>query len=202
MTQAVVYTNLVQEVPKDQHTPAYRLFHYYYRAWVQQIFTMDADVAAQWGTPTSGNPAWDKEMHNAWVEVQLTPVEMVGMLQRGAALEFTDAEQATSIYLDLVAHLRGWVKAFAVNPNLRRAPLEDLRLFDELAGQIYPYASYVLMKNEDDAGYGAFLARTARRRGSATVLLGKGSDGVTGAPRGSYRPLSEAIAECLAKRTQ
>lgn len=200
MTQAVVYTNRVQEVPKEQHSPAFRLFHYYYRVMVQQMFTMDAAVAAQWGSPTSGNPDWDREMRNAWVEVQLTPVEMVALLQRGAALEFHDEQQATTIYLDLVAHLRGWLKAFETNPNLRRAPLEDFRLFDELAGQIYPYASAVLMANEDDAGYGAFLARRSRRRGSAAILSSRTAEGNTDASRGVYRPLSEAIAERLVKR--
>lgn len=202
MTQAVVYTNRVQEVPKDQHSPAFRLFHYYFRVSVQQLFTMDAGVAAQWGTPTSGNPDWDRQMRNAWVEVQLTPVEMVALLQRGASLEFHDTQQATAIYLDIVAHLRGWLKAFETNPNLRRAPLEDLRLFDELAAQIYPYASAVLLANEDDGGYGAFLARASRRRGSAAVLSGRDPEARTMAPRGSYRPLSDAIAERLVKRNR
>lgn len=200
MSQAIVHTHQVKDIPKDMQSPAYRLFHYYYRVWVQQLFTIDAGIAGEWGTSTSGDPKLDKEMRSAWVEVQHTPVEMVQLLQRGAALEFTDVHQATAIYLDILAHLRLWVKAFETNPNLRRAPLEDLRLFDDLAGQLYPYASHTLMAGEEDAGYGAFLARTARRRGNTTILRGLAPAPGKGPSRGTYRPLSDTVAELLAKR--
>jgi hypothetical protein len=199
---AITYTNFVIDVPKEKASPAYRLFHHRYRCAIQQIFLLDAGVMEKWGAPTSGDAARDKEQLNAWVEVRPTPVEMCQFLQNGAAIQFHDDRTATEVYLDLVAHLRAWISAFESNPNLRHAPLEDLRVFDELAAAIYPYANANLMSNEDDAGYGAYLARNSRRSSglmsrNRAALAEKQT--VTGI-RSIYRPLSEAVAEKLAKR--
>ncbi len=197
--QCIIQTHSVKEVPKEEHTPAFRLFFYPYTIMVQQLFTMDQGLAERWGTPTSGNAKLDKEFRSAWVRVRATPVQMVEFMERGAALQFESFEDATRIYLDIVEHLRGWIKAFDVNPNLRRAPLEDLRQLDELAARVYPYANPNLLVNEDDGGYGAFVARASRRRSTLASTL-KQAPSPPGALRSTYRHLSDAIAERLARR--
>lgn len=197
----IVIKNMVKRPPKSMHSPAYRLFFYPIPAMVQQVFTMDAAIAEQFGTATSGNADLDREFRNAWVHVRLTPVQMVGLMERGASIVFENHEKATQVYLDIVAHLRGWLEAFVKNPNLHRAPLEDLRKLDELAAHIFPYANPRLMPREDDAGYGAFLARSSRRRGGlASMRRIDAKEAPT--IRGIYQPLSEAIAEKLAQRVQ
>jgi hypothetical protein len=192
MPQHMVLQNRVREMPPELHTAAYRLFHYYRRVQVQQLFTMNAKTLAQVGSPTSGNPAQDSALRTQWVTVSLTAVEMVAYKEKGAALLFEDTKTPTQLYLDLVDHLRGWLDIFNKNPNLRRAPLEDLRKFDELAAAVFPYASAQLMPN-------AFLAKQARRRrGLAAELFAIKEEQ---APvRQFYRPLSDQIAERLARR--
>lgn len=195
----IVLKNIVKSVPTEQHTAAYRLFFYPVSVMVQQVFTIDAEIAEKFGTPTTGNADLDREFRNAWVSVSITAVQMVEYMEKGATLMFQESQSPTKVYLDLVEHLRAWLQAFDRNPNLHRAPLEDLRKFDELAARIFPYASVQLMPNEDDAGYGAFLARSSRRRGGLASLR---RIEAFEAPqlRGSYRPLSDAIAEKLARR--
>jgi len=195
----MVLPNRVQEVPPAQHTAAYRLFHYYRRVQVQQIFTMNAKTLEEVGSPTSGNLSQDSHLRTQWVMVHLTAVEMTMYRDKGAALMFEDVKVPTVLYLDLVEHLRNWLDAFHKNPNLRRAPLDDLTKFDELAAAIFPYANPRLMPHEDDAGYGAFLAKHARRRrGLASELIAAKSE--EAAVRQFYRPLSDQIAERLAQR--
>lgn len=194
----IVYSNLAQMPKADEQTAAYRLFNHSHQCMVQQMFTMDAEVAAQWGTPTTGDERLDRDMRNEWVPVRLSAVQMTEYMARGAGIIFQDAKVAAKVYLDIIEHLRDWIKAFEVNPNLRRAPLDDLRAFDELAGAVYRYAMTELKTNEDDSGYGAFLARAMRR--GRRLKPGVAEEGQTAAAIGTYRPMSDVIATKLAKR--
>ena len=199
MPSHLVLPNRVNSVPADKRTPAYKLFHFYRRVMVQQLFTMNTGTLKEVGTSTSGNPGVDRDLRSQWVTVSLTAVEMTEYLQKGAALMFEDPATATTLYLDIVEHLRGWLDSFINNPSLKRAPLEDLRKFDELAAAVFPYANARLMANEDDAGYGSWLAKAARRRrGLASMLANQAEEQVP--QRAVYRSLSDQIAERLAQR--
>lgn len=194
-----VLQNLVSTIPRSKHTAAYRLFHYHRRVMVQQLFTMNVKVMAEIGVSTTGDPKIDQQLRSEWVTISLTGVEMTQFMQKGAAMMFEEHKTPTAVYLDCVEHLRGWLDLFDKNPNLRRAPLNDLKLFDDLAGAVFPYASRQLMPNEDDAGYGAFLARAARRRrGLAAELINSQTDDMP--VKLSYKPISEQVAERLARR--
>lgn len=201
---ALVLTNRVFTVPKEQQTACYRLFEHRHPCMVQQIFTLDKGLLAirGGGTVTSGDEKWDRELAHAWVHIRPTPVEMVDLMEAGAALMFESAEVATKVYLDLVHHLRNWMHHLDINPNVRVVPLQDLEKFDELAAMVFPYANPLLMRNEEDAGYGAFMARRARRRRASASMAVTMAD-PTGDAKGAlsvYESLSARIAEKLAKR--
>jgi hypothetical protein len=75
-----------------------------------------------------------------------------------------------------------------------------LRLFDELAAEVFKYASPRLINDEDASGYGAWLAQMSRFRRGITAQLLAETPTTVGAP--SYRSYSDQIAERLAKRLE
>lgn len=196
----VTRSNWAVDVPKDKQTCAWRLFHVPYLCMVPQLFTMNQQIMENWGTPTTGDERLDREQRSAWVSVQLTAVQMTEFMDRGSPIMFQDYEVATKVYLDLLGHLRAWEHAFDVNLNLRRAPLADLVKFDELCGLIFPYANPRLMKHEDDAGYGAFLARRGRRASGSIAMAQHQRELLVHERPAQYEPLSTRIGERLAKR--
>lgn len=199
--QAVTRTNWVREVPASQQTCAWRLFNVPHPCLVPQLFTMNQQIMENWGVPTTGDERLDRDMRNEWVSVQLTAVQMVELMDRGAPIMFQDHDVATKVYLDLLGHLRAWNHIFDVNLNLRRAPIADLAKFDELAAMIFPYANPRLMVHEDDAGYGAFLARRHRRAlGSVAMAQRVRAIEAQGEAPMQYESLSARITERLAKR--
>lgn len=199
MPSHIVLQNLVHSIPRGKQSAAYRLFHDHRRVRTQQLFTMNTRAMNEIGVSTTGDPELDRQLRTEWVHVALTAVEMTTFLHRGAGLMFDDPRVATALYLDLVEHLRGWLDLFDKNPNLRRAPLQDLQAFDELAAAVFPFASRDLLPNEEDAGYGAFLAKAARRR--RTLFSEMAAAAAEDVPiKVSYKPLSDQIAEKLAKR--
>jgi len=193
-------THWAREVPKDKQTCAWRLFHVAHACMVPQVFTMNQQIMENWGVPTTGNEKLDREMRSEWVSVNLTAVQMVEFMDRGSPIMFHDHEVATRVYLDLLGHLRAWNHIFDVNLNLRKAPLADLAKFDELCAMIFPYANPRLMKNEDDAGYGAFLARRGRRALGSIAMAQRARTLEPGEAPMQYESFSNRIAERLAKR--
>lgn len=196
----IVLKNRVNTVPVEKQTAAYRLFHFYRRVMVQQIFTMNAGTLQQVGMPTSGNEKVDRDLRTEWVTVAMTAPEMTTYLQRGAALMFERVEVATQLYLDLVEHLRDWLQAFYDNPNLRKAPVDDLRLFDELAKECFKYANPRLMKNEEDTAYGQWLAAGTRQTGFDMGIFSPEEERKP--VIATYTSLSDQIAEKLAHRLE
>jgi hypothetical protein len=198
----IVLKNVVQTVPVEKQTAAYRLFHIYRRVMVPQVFTMNQNTLQEVGMPTSGNEKVDRYLRTEWVTVKMTPVEMTTYLQRGASILFENDADATQVYLDLVEHLRDWLQAFYDNPNLRKAPIRDLQLFDDLAREVFKYANHRLMKNEEDTAYGQWLAGGVRTMGF-DVALGIFSSKEEQKPViASYTSLSDQIAEKLAQRLE
>lgn len=200
MPTHIVLKNLVHTVPVEKQTAAYRLFHIYRRVRVQQLFTMNAQTLEEVGMPTSGMDKVDRDLRTEWVTVKLTPVEMSNYIQRGAAVMFEKVEDATKVYLDLVEHLRDWLQAFHDNPNLRHAPLKDLTLFDELAREVFKYASPRLIKREEDTAYGQWLASGVRNTGFDIGIFDPKEE--RGPIIASYHSLSDQIAEKLAQRLE
>jgi hypothetical protein len=195
----IVYTNWVHTVAPDRQSAAYRLFHIYRRVLVQQLFTMNEKTLKEM-QPTSGNTTIDADLRTEWVTVSLTAPEMCDYIKRGASLMFQNVKEATTLYVDLVQHLRGWLDLFDRNPGVKKVPLDDLRQFDELASMVFPYASRQLMAYEDDIGYGAFLVRAARRRRGLMAELSQEFGAETAPVRPAWRSLSDQIAERLAHR--
>lgn len=201
-SHAIQLTNVMKTVAAADQTAAYRLFHHPRRCMVQQMFTINREVAEKFGTLTSGDATRDREMRNEWVNVLLMAPDMCEMIERGASIMFDNPAVATKLYLDLVEHLRNWLHLFETDPNVTEAPINDLRQFDELAALIFPYAAPSLMKHEDDAGYGAFMAKL--RRGGRVTLdwrnRGQAADPTLPKPTQKYRPLSDAIADWMYRR--
>lgn len=200
MPSHIVIKHFCHTVPAEKQTAAYRLFHFYRRVRVQQIFTMNAKTLEEVGMPTSGLEKVDRDLRTEWVTVKLTAVEMTAYLQRGASIMFERIEDATQVYLDLVEHLRDWLHVFSENQNLRQAPIKDLTLFDELAREVFKYANPRLIKNEEDTAYGQWLATGVRSTGFDIGIFDPQE-----ARRpvvASYTSLSDQIAEKLAQRLE
>lgn len=199
--QCVVHTNTIREVPKSQHTPAYKLFHYRYACLVQQMFTSDLNAARAVGLVTTGDDKLDREQRQAWVNIYPTPWEMLEYLDRGAALEFSDFGKTAELYYAVTQHLADWYEAVRSDPMRRTVPLDDLRRFDELAAMLFRFTWPQEKTPLNVSGLSHFLAGRRKLRGSMRMVglperLPANSRGVT--PR--YRPYSQEIAEILDSR--
>ena len=209
-TVAIVRKAQVHFVPRENQSAAYRLFNRRYLCKIQQFFTMDPELIQRTGLPTTGDEKLDMQMRNEWTSIYMTPVVMVHYMERGAGFMLEDVTQANDIYQDIGEHMRNWLVALQTNPNISKAPLDDLAKFDDLASVLYPYATTAQRRLPERGAMSGFLAKRAKvggltsRMAMPRHLREKALQEATGAPGGiagsGHQSLTMRIAELVAKR--
>lgn len=122
---------------KMDHTPAYKIFHYYYQCQIPQHFLYSQEFVATFGLPTTGKTDIDRELSQSMVPAQLTIAEMAEALDDGANIVLTDPHEAVTIYNTIYAHLEQWRVHATEGLGGLEPPIDDLRKLDALASQVH-----------------------------------------------------------------
>ena len=178
---------------KMDHTPAYKIFHYYYQCQLPQHFLYSQEYVKTFGVPTTGKSDIDWELSQTMVPAQLTIAEMAEMLDEGANVILTDPHDAVSIYNTIYAHLEQWRVQVAEGFSALDPPIEDLRKLDALAAQVYKVGRAYMPKPTQGSSLLQSLERMEGRRKTRRP---------TAAPE--QKPVfrdHEPISELIAKET-
>lgn len=180
---------------KEGHTPAYKIFHYYYQCQVAQHFLYSEEYVTTFGLPTTENASIDKEMSSAMVPAQLTISEMAEALDDGVNVVLVDPHDAVGIYHIINAHLEGWRKHITSGMGGLEPPIDDLRKLDVLATEIYKVGRCYMPDPEEGRSLLQNLSRLERRRGV------RRDTGVAPPPKHKVVKEHTSISDIIAKET-
>jgi len=132
---------MAQFVPAlEEQTAAYRIFHWYYLAFIPQYALYSADYLKNFGVPTTQNREIDRELAKALTKVQLTISEMAEHLDNGVNIQLEDPQKSVEIYKTVREHLIDWDHLVRDAIGDVDPPMEDLRKLDALAAELYKIA--------------------------------------------------------------
>ena len=125
--------------PVERDTTFY-LWDVQWRCRVPQLQTTDEDYIRHFGTPTTFNAAFDRELSQQWIDTMLSIAKMVEYHQRGIPVKVVKFEDMKAIYDHIENHLRAWINNVQNNLNIGDVPIDDLIAMNEFANTIYPIA--------------------------------------------------------------
>lgn len=178
-----------------EKTAAYKLFHYRFLCEVAQMHLYEAKWLDQGGFITTGDPNLDRQMAVQPVVVQLTPAAMARFHDEGVEMRLVTPEDSVKIYQIIYDHLRDWETAVNFNVNLVNGPVDELKMFDRLAAEVYKLARFYW---KGEAYHGRFQQFNQRRGGRRQFLEGASVPTVDNKP--DHTPMSDAIVQGLGNR--
>jgi hypothetical protein len=177
---------------KDQ-SAAYRIFHWYYLAFIPQHATYSKDYLTNFGIGTTQNREIDRELAKSLTLAQLTISDMAEHLDNGINIQLEDPKKSVEIYKTVREHLLDWEKLVQESIGDVDPPMEDLRKLDLLASELYKVAKGYMQIAPSDSK----LFQTIERLGSRRVM-----SRITAAEQVKRAPLPEdyqSITDKIAK---
>jgi hypothetical protein len=129
-------------LPPEKRDTAWYLFHKLFLCRVQAIQTVSIEAMREYGTPTSGDPDFDKQMQNERVDRALSIAQMVEYWEAGVTIGIADQKDTKVIYELISDHLNAWKNKLENELNIRHAPIDDLVKLDNFANAVYRHAKY------------------------------------------------------------
>lgn len=160
-----ITTFLEGHTDTDNHTPAFKLWHYRFECTIAQMHLSTPHAHEVGGTISTGDREMDRELARTPVTVQLTPAAMATNLEEGVQIQVNNPQDAAKIYVMIVDHINDWVRNSQMNPNFAGAPVQDLMLLERLAEELYPRARYFLHNQPRLGRLAASVNRIVTRRG-------------------------------------
>lgn len=211
ITSEVITHRLVPGGKGKNHTPAFKIWNYTFECIVAQMHLATIEYLQQAGTITTGDAEIDRVMAQEKVHARLTIHALAEMHKEGIPFQLCHPEDSARIYQILYDHLRDWAQAVNLNPGLREAPIEDLKAYDALAGEIYIHARYFFRDKPFHGRLFDMLDGVRTRRGGpsrkAPHERADGNDGskksvaINNAPI-KHTPLTESLSITLAERNK
>ncbi len=211
MPESEVITTFIQRPPDDQHTAAYKLWHYTFEWIVAQMHLVDQNVIQQFGVVTTGDKLSDRALAEQPIRVQLSPAAVAEMVEEGIPVRIANPPDAAKIYKIIHQHLKDWEHAARMDMHINRVPRDWLLRFDFLAGEIYPHAKPYLTENPFHGRFfGALDGLMNRRGGMGRLRRTSTPEGQPGSSEpevqaqdllpSRHTPMTQAIDEHLAGR--
>lgn len=148
-----------------EHTAAYKIFHYYFRCYIAQHQLYSKEYLKNVGVPITGNKTIDSAMANSKTLAQMTIMEMAVHLDNGANLTLEDPRKSVEIYQIIREHLTNWQRQVQTSIVISEAPVEDLRMLDKLASEVYKIAKGYMKNAPIQSGLFGKLRAMEQRRG-------------------------------------
>lgn len=122
-----------------EHTPAFKIFHYYYEVYVPQYALYGENYLQDYGFPTTGNRETDRAMANQRTLCQLTLAQMAEHIDNGISVILADPTKSMELYEIVNKHLIEWKQKASFDRHIN-VPLEDLKKLEVLAVNLYDIA--------------------------------------------------------------
>lgn len=126
---------------KAHHSAAYKIFNYFVECTIPAMYLYSQEYVKKFGLYTSGDADVDAQTFQSMVKANLTVAQMAQHMSDGATIALIHPEESKQIYQWIVEHINDWTDEVTKDPNRRDdVPVEDLRLLDQFAKEIYPMA--------------------------------------------------------------
>lgn len=126
---------------QKHHTAAYKIWHYFVECMIPQMYLYSEEYVKKFGLYTTGDSDVDAQAYQSMVRAQLTVAQMATHFSNGAPICLVNPDESKQIYGWIVTHLSDWSEEVTKDPNMRdQVPVNDLRMLDEFAKEIYPLA--------------------------------------------------------------
>lgn len=129
------------EVVNKSPTVAQRLFNQPFNCSIPDIYFYGEDIIKEVGMYSSGDSKMDMGQRQNLRDVYLTIVGMALHRYNGTPIRFKDPRCAVEIYHLITEHLNNWNKVLNIEFNVGKVPIEDLKILEDFAGEIYPLAT-------------------------------------------------------------
>ena len=193
-------------IPEEgMQTAAFVLWHTEFECTIMKMHLVSHEVLKQTGTVSTGFKEIDREMARERIRVRMTAATMAVYVSEGATIELVNPQDAAKIYRTIHQHLKDWLHASKNDLNLVKTPDQALRILDEFAAVIYPYAKPFLSENPFHGRLANQLDSVIRRRGGMmrrNALTGEPTNlpsTQSSLPQG-HTPMADAIALPAANR--
>lgn len=126
---------------QSHHSAAYKIFNYFVECMIPAMYLYSQEYVEKFGLYTSGDADIDAQTYQSNVKANLTVAQMAQHMADGAPISLVTPEESKQIYQWVVEHLNDWTDEVAKDPNRKsEVPVEDLRMLDQFAKEIYPMA--------------------------------------------------------------
>lgn len=129
-------------VPEDKRTTAWYIFFKKFRCQLPNIDTYSKDYVRNFGMPSSGDLAIDRQLANEIVDRLLSIAEIAEYHSSGTNIRVVHYEDTKEIYERITDHLNFWKKEMEDSYHPVTVPMEDLIKLDKLAAAVHPHAKY------------------------------------------------------------
>lgn len=209
MQSEVCELRLAPGYDSEKATPAFKIFHQPYDCTMALMHLSTIEAAEQLGVPTTGQKDMDRTMALQKVHVRLTISGMAELMDDQIPFEICNINDTLPIYQTIFDHLQDWQHYIQRNVGARWAPIEDLRLLDALAADMYVYARGRIKINPFHGNLMTAIANISSARGGMTRRLGSApSTGVVASPvldpnvPQKHAPMADSISQTITERTK
>jgi hypothetical protein len=199
MTSEVI-TNFIPNYDTSKHSAAYKLFHYKFICAIAHMHLHTQEHTEVFGYVTSGDAATDRAQAQAEAHVQLTVAAMAEFHHDGIPFRLVSPDpDAVKIYNLIYEHLSDWKKHMDQSASFE-APLDDLRKFDALAGEVYQIAKFYMATAPQHGALNAALQTLLARRGGMRRHAGPAAPEIVRQVASTHTPMADSIAKEVTER--
>jgi hypothetical protein len=148
----------------ENKSAAYRIFHWYYKAFLPQYALYSRDYLENFGIPTTQNREIDRELSKTLTLCQVTISDMAEHLDNGVNIRLEDPKTSVEIYKTVREHLMDWDRIVRDSVGDINPPLDDLRKLDRLAVELYKIAKGYFEQAPSDSKLFQAIDRLESRR--------------------------------------
>jgi len=165
-------------IPEKNRTTVWYLFNKLFHVRVNPLQVRTAEEIKRFGTPTTGNEDYDRELDKAEHVVMWPIATMEAHYASGYTVKLVKREECQEIYKLISNHLSAMRNTVVESENVRDDPktMDELIRLDNFADAVFQHARYGMKDNLQHAGY-ARRARSRDRFASLADLTRRGDVG-------------------------
>lgn len=147
-------------IPPHQRDTRYPLWCINYSCRIPYNQLRSIEEIETLGMPATHDGKIDYEAATELRDIQIPVERMAELYDQGARILIREPEKhARTIYSDIMAHLTAWRSKMVFTFNEREIPRDDLRMFDNLAQAIYPFAQSTMPLNYSNGGFAELVRK-------------------------------------------
>lgn len=176
-------------IPEEERTSIWYLFNILFHVRVNPHQIRTVEEIQDYGTPTTGNEDYDRELQKAETVVMLNIAQMEDIYHRGYPVKIIKEADTKIIYEHISNHLVKMKELLGFSENVTGDPqtMDELIRLDKFAGDMFEHARYGMRA---DYPQSSFAKRFSNDRFKSLGKLSRGTKAAEPADTGPVRDYS------------